>query len=77
MIRIGMALDLNQLRIFFVLARTLNFSEAARKLFITQSAVSHSLRKLEEKLGVAGEIGEVEAALENRRRAGFSGHKAM
>jgi len=42
-----MGIDLNQLKTFFVLAQTLNFTEAARKLFVTQPAVSHSLKKLE------------------------------
>ncbi|MGD0782570.1 MAG: LysR family transcriptional regulator [Candidatus Aminicenantales bacterium] len=42
-----MGLDLNQLHTFFVLARTLSFTEAARKLYVTQPAVSHALKKLE------------------------------
>jgi DNA-binding transcriptional LysR family regulator len=36
---------------FYHVARTLSFSEAAHHLFITQSAVSQSIRVLEEKLG--------------------------
>jgi len=46
-----MALDLNQLKTFFAVARTLNFTEAAAKLFVTQSAVSHSINKLERSAG--------------------------
>ena len=54
-----MNLDLYQLRTFFTVARTLNFTEAAKKLHITQSAVSHAIKKLErtaggELLGKAG-----------------------
>jgi DNA-binding transcriptional LysR family regulator len=47
----AVACDLYQLKTFYVLARTLSFTEAARKLFITQPAVSHSLKKLEASLG--------------------------
>jgi DNA-binding transcriptional LysR family regulator len=46
-----MGCDLYQLRIFFVLARTLNFTEAAKRLYITQPAVSQALKKLEGSLG--------------------------
>jgi len=45
------AFDLYQLKTFFVLSKTLSFTEAARKLFVTQPAVSHSLKKLEAGLG--------------------------
>jgi len=41
------SLDLNQLKTFFVLAGTLNFTEAGRKLYVTQPAVSYALKKLE------------------------------
>jgi DNA-binding transcriptional LysR family regulator len=44
--------DLGQLRTFLALARTGSFSEAARRLSRTQSAVSHAIRKLEETSGV-------------------------
>ena len=46
-----MPCDLYQLKTFFVLARAGSFTEAARKLFVTQPAVSHSLKKLEAGLG--------------------------
>lgn len=46
----NMSLDLNQLKTFFVLARTSSFTEAAKKLFVTQPAVSHALKKLESSL---------------------------
>ncbi|MDD8026633.1 MAG: LysR family transcriptional regulator [Acidobacteriota bacterium] len=42
-----MGLEIHQLKTFFVLARTLNFTEAARKLYVTQPAVSHAMKKLE------------------------------
>lgn len=44
-------IDSWQLRMFAVLARTGSFTETARQLGLTQSAVSHSLRKLEDDLG--------------------------
>lgn len=45
-------LDLNQLRTFFALVQSGSFSETARRLHRTQSAVSHAIRKLEELSGV-------------------------
>lgn len=38
-------------KVFYHVSRTLSFSEAASHLFISQSAVSQSIRLLEEKLG--------------------------
>jgi len=46
-----MSLDLYQLRAFFTVAQTLNFTEAAKKLYVTQSAVSHAIKKLERSAG--------------------------
>jgi len=43
--------DLRQLRALLAVAEEGSFTLAARKLFVTQSAVSHSLRTLEEQLG--------------------------
>lgn len=40
-------------KVFFVVAQELSFSKAAKKLFISQSAVSQSIRQLEEKLEVS------------------------
>ena len=45
--------SLDALRIFVVAARHLSFTEAASELNLTQSAVSHRIRGLEEELGVA------------------------
>ncbi len=42
--------DLRQLRAFVAVAEEASFTLAARRLFVTQSAVSHSLRVLEEQL---------------------------
>jgi DNA-binding transcriptional LysR family regulator len=42
-----MPIDLYQLKAFFAVARTLNYTEASRRLFVTQSAVSHAVAKLE------------------------------
>lgn len=46
-----MQLDLYQLRTFFTAAQTLNYTEAAARLYITQSAVSHAISKLERTAG--------------------------
>ena len=46
-----LTLDLYQLRTFFTAAQTLNFTEAAARLFVTQSAVSHAIKKLERSAG--------------------------
>ena len=42
--------DLRQLRAFVAVVDEGSFTLAARKIFVTQSAVSHSLRTLEEQL---------------------------
>lgn len=44
-------LNSRQLLIFATLGRCLSFTRAARELFVTQSAVSHAVRALEEDLG--------------------------
>ena len=43
---------LNALRVFEAAARHLSFKEAAVELHITQAAVSHQVKSLEEYLGV-------------------------
>jgi DNA-binding transcriptional LysR family regulator len=44
-------MDLAQLEVFLAVARERRFSRAAEKLYRTQSAVSQSIRKLEDELG--------------------------
>lgn len=44
-------LDSRQLRAFTVLARERSFTQAGRVLHLTQSAISHAIRALEEELG--------------------------
>jgi LysR family transcriptional regulator, low CO2-responsive transcriptional regulator len=44
-------IDSRQLRAFSILARTGSFTLVARELFLSQSAVSHSMKALEEDLG--------------------------
>lgn len=46
-------MELRQLRYFIKAAETLNFSEAARNLYITQSTLSQQIRQLEDELGIA------------------------
>jgi len=49
---IFMSLDLYQLKAFFVLSQTLSYTKAAPRLHISQSAVSHAVKKLEDGLSV-------------------------
>lgn len=44
---------LNALRSFEVAARHLSFTKAAEELFVTQAAVSHQIKALEQELGVS------------------------
>src|ERR1700738_644839 len=44
-------LDSRQLRAFWVLARTGSFTQAARQLHLTQSAISHAMKALEQDVG--------------------------
>ncbi len=43
-------MDLYHLKTFFLLAKVKNFTQAAELLFVTQSAVSHAIKKLETSL---------------------------
>ncbi|WPB55812.1 LysR family transcriptional regulator [Xylophilus sp. GOD-11R] len=45
-------IDLNSLSSFMVVARERSFTRAAAQLGVTQSALSHSMRTLEERMGV-------------------------
>lgn len=46
-------MELRQLKAFVKIAETCNFSLAAKELYTTQSALSQSLKKLEEELGTS------------------------
>ena len=46
-----MDINLELYKVFYYVARTLSFSEASKQLFISQSAVSQSIKVLEKKLG--------------------------
>jgi len=45
-------MEIWQLRTFREVAETLNFTKASEKLYLTQSAVSHQIKALEEEFGV-------------------------
>lgn len=49
----GFSMDINLelYKAFYYVASTLNFSEASRQLYISQSAVSQAIKQLEQKLG--------------------------
>jgi len=46
-------MELRHLRYFSVLAECEHFTRAAEKLFVTQSTLSHTIKQLEEELGMA------------------------
>ena len=45
-------MDLNKLNTFYVLAQVKSYSKCARKRFVTQSAVSHAIKNLEDSLNL-------------------------
>ena len=47
----SLRLDLNRLQVFLEATRSGSYTAAARRLHVTQSAVSHAIRKLESALG--------------------------
>ncbi|WP_185984496.1 LysR family transcriptional regulator [Aureimonas mangrovi] len=49
----ALGFDLASLEIFVIVCETRSMAEAARKLGVTESAVSHSIRAMERKLGVS------------------------
>src|SRR5580658_2381731 len=44
-------LEVHQLKVFVSVAENLSFTKAAERLFLTQSAVSHQIAKLEREIG--------------------------
>jgi LysR family cyn operon transcriptional activator len=44
-------MEMSQYRTFRAVAESLNFTRAAERLHLTQSAVSHQIKALEEELG--------------------------
>jgi DNA-binding transcriptional LysR family regulator len=56
-------MDLNKLKTFYTLARVGNYSKCADKLCVTQSAVSHAVKNLEQSLDME---------LIHRKRSGFT-----
>lgn len=51
MLKIYMQMDLNKLKTFYILAGTRSYTKCADKLYLTQSAISHAIKKLETELG--------------------------
>ena len=45
------SLDSRQLKAFVILSKTGSYTEAAKQLFVTHSAVSHSMKALESQVG--------------------------
>lgn len=45
-------MNIHQLKCFITLARTLNFSEAAKQLFLTQPSISRQIKCLENEIGL-------------------------
>ncbi len=45
-------MEIRQLKYFLKVAETLNFSEASRKLYITQSTLSQQISHLEQEIGL-------------------------
>lgn len=45
------SLDSRQLKAFVILAKTGSYTETAKQLYVTHSAISHSMRSLEEQVG--------------------------
>lgn len=57
-------MDLNKLKTFYTLAQVKNYSKCAEKLFVTQSAVSHAIKSLEQSLDLV--------LINKRSKSGFS-----
>ena len=45
-------MELRHLKYFVAVAKTLNFSEAARQLFITQGTLSQQIQQMEGEMGI-------------------------
>ena len=59
-----MDINLELYKVFYYVATTLSFSEASRQLFISQSAVSQSIKALEKKLW------KISLSMDESRRGG-------
>ena len=61
--------NINDILVFLAVARERSFTRAAAKLGMTQSALSHIVRSLEERLGVLKEQAGKAATAINKSRA--------
>lgn len=68
-----MAVKLELYRVFHEVARMGNISAAAQNLFISQSAVSQSIKQLEEQLQGAPFLAQHEGRVFNERRKALAG----
>lgn len=66
-----MDINLELYRVFYYVANTLSFSEASRQLFISQSAVSQSVKSLEKSWDILF-LSEAPKKSPSHRRASFS-----
>lgn len=61
-------------KVFYYVATSLSFSEASKKLFISQSAVSQSIKTLEKKLGQTLFIRSTKSTAHRSRCTAFKAH---
>jgi urea transport system substrate-binding protein len=73
------SLDSRQLKAFVVLAKTGSYTETAKELFVTHSAISHAMRDLEEDVGcrLFAKVGKKIAPTEAGEALLYHAHRAL